>query len=915
MLLFGAVAAACADGAADAPATPAPASPAAPAPAAAAEDDDRPAKPAVDPAAEKFWQAIKLLETEKPADQARGRALLQEAADLEFTHAQVQLADCLRFGSYGFTKSPRKAVPLYRLAAERGNAFAKLSLGQCHFYGTGVSRDRKQARTWLLAAVAADADYARPVPPDWFRDSAAKSAKGQPESPAVIGELDGDPAGHAQATAHHLLGLIYETEKNPAEAQAHLVLAATAGPAGREGIYPAALAAAMNYAFGLGVPRDMAKANEMLDRSRKLASRMGAKLVHNYVGLKQVDEFAVGDIEEEIAESFGRFQTDLQLEIAQSFANKKSKDYNPAEAVKWYEVAAESDQPWAMLSLGLMYARGDLGTPDHAKAFAWLEKAGGGEKPKHILAAANLGLCHLHGLGTPRDPAKAQEIFTRIRNRDIVGYLGATGRAPAALVSYDEAVALNETWAKTKNDPHAQYLLGVRHRWGWGVKEDAEKARGWFKRAADAGDTDACAAYGASLTARRDDLPAAVKYLEKGVAGGSVAACLDLGSLHEDRRIPDSSPIRAAELYERALDLDYENAAAHERLAYLQLKRGAGRGATPADRAVLAQRHLEEADRLGSSEAPFTLAKTALAGTRDAPSDPRKGYMFMERAAERGNIEARYQLGVMHESGIGVPVTYAEAAHHYRIAALENHREALRRLSLLYLSGKGVSQDFDRAAIWLYRLAQSGEYKALVAMGDVAMQKKEYAEAVKLWKVLVDFPDRVVRGYANERLGQCYDAGLGVKPNPARAKKYFDAALDLDNCDALFWSGNQLIAAGKPVAGVSQLERAASRSPAACYALGQIYYFGTHIAKNESRAWDYLRRAARAGHADAQYFLAAATYNHVAGCPSLEEAIRFAAEAEATGHAKAAKLRARLEQRRDGGESAPREETAAPRST
>src|SRR5688572_26381913 len=210
--------------------------PPAPEPAVGSEDDsDEPAAVAEkpDPSAEKFWQAVKLLSSRKEPDRANGRKLLQESSDLEYVHAQTMLANCYLSGGYGFAREPKKAVALFRLAAERGNGYAMASLGSCYVTGTGTRKDDGKAAQWLEAALAETADYNRPAPPaDYFTDENSGGA-------GVAGELASDPEGSSRASAHFLLAQIDRRRNKPSEAQAHYVAAATAGVDGRAGIYQA----------------------------------------------------------------------------------------------------------------------------------------------------------------------------------------------------------------------------------------------------------------------------------------------------------------------------------------------------------------------------------------------------------------------------------------------------------------------------------------------------------------------------------------------------------------------------------------------------------------------------------------------------------------------------------------------------
>jgi len=302
------------------PSPPPVAPPPARGPAVTSADADTPAptekKP--DPAEEKFWQAVKLFRSPKPDDLAAGRALLQEAADLEYSHAQVLLGNCLLSGSYGFKTDARKGAGIFRVAAARGNAYAQTSLGQCHFFGTGVSKDAATAAGFLEAAVRPDADYSRPNPPaDFFQPPALQDPAND-----TAGELATDPAAATRASAHFLLGLIAQQRGDMARAHPHFEAAATAGLAGHSGIYPAAVQTSLDYAFGQGVPRDMAKATAMLELSRKLGVRATLTYVHSNVALKIASDLASAEVEEQMTKALTEAQQEIQLGIARSLADR-----------------------------------------------------------------------------------------------------------------------------------------------------------------------------------------------------------------------------------------------------------------------------------------------------------------------------------------------------------------------------------------------------------------------------------------------------------------------------------------------------------------------------------------------------------------------------------------------------------------
>lgn len=90
----------------------------------------------------------------------------------------------------------------------------------------------------------------------------------------------------------------------------------------------------------------------------------------------------------------------------------------------------------------------------------------------------------------------------------------------------------------------------------------------------------------------------------------------------------------------------------------------------------------------------------------------------------------------------------------------------------LYLSPKLGEVDLDRALFLLLKIAKFSP-SAHTAVIDILIQKKAYPEALELLRPLERGDDTYQIGFASERLSRCYEFGLGVKANAAKAKKYF----------------------------------------------------------------------------------------------------------------------------------------------
>ncbi len=81
----------------------------------------------------------------------------------------------------------------------------------------------------------------------------------------------------------------------------------------------------------------------------------------------------------------------------------------------------------------------------------------------------------------------------------------------------------------------------------------------------------------------------------------------------------------------------------------------------------------------------------------------RKGFYWLERAAQNGSDYAAYQLGKEYLSGKNAPKNPERAAEYVRMAAEWGNPYAQYLLGKLCLSGDGAPQDKDAAYDWFHR--------------------------------------------------------------------------------------------------------------------------------------------------------------------------------------------------------------------
>lgn len=226
--------------------------------------------------------------------------------------------------------------------------------------------------------------------------------------------------------------------------------------------------------------------------------------------------------------------------------------------------AAEPAPPAADLAFGA-YQRGD-----YVAAMGEAEKRLAVD-PKDAAALTLIGRLYLEGQGVARDRAKAMQWFRRAADaggRDAAYFFGA-----AALVGRDTvkdralACAYLE---KAKDHPAALELLGEMALENEGAEPDFSKALGYFRRAAELGDSDA--AYALALFYKNGrgvlaDPAEAANWLRKASEAGHAAAMVEFAIMEFNGVGVERDRPHAVRLLRQAAAAG--NAVAQNRLARL----------------------------------------------------------------------------------------------------------------------------------------------------------------------------------------------------------------------------------------------------------------------------------------------------------------------------------------------------------
>ncbi|OPZ57981.1 MAG: putative beta-lactamase HcpC precursor [Deltaproteobacteria bacterium ADurb.Bin510] len=124
-------------------------------------------------------------------------------------------------------------------------------------------------------------------------------------------------------------------------------------------------------------------------------------------------------------------------------------------------------------------------------------------------------------------------------------------------------------------------------------------------------------------------------------------------------------------------------------------------------------RWLERAAELGASEARERLATLLPETVADEP-DPTTDTELTElmTAAQAGDTEAQYQLGIVYYHGEGAPRDLEQALNWFKLAAEQGDAEAQFNLGLMIGRGEGTAKNINQSVEWFKKAAEQGHAAA-----------------------------------------------------------------------------------------------------------------------------------------------------------------------------------------------------------
>jgi TPR repeat protein len=302
---------------------------------------------------------------------------------------------------------------------------------------------------------------------------------------------------------------------------------------------------------------------------------------------------------------------------------------------------------------------------------------------------------------------------------------------------------------------------------GIGLSQDLSEAARWYRKSADQGNELAQlnlgVAYDNGLGVQQDFAEAANLYRLSALQGNADAQ-MNLGDMYRYGRGVKKDGLEAAKWYHAAIDN-------------------------------------------GLLSALIKLADLYLEGGLRFKSDPAQGVQLLKDAAEKGSVDAEFELAERYENGQGVEKDKDEAINWYKRAALHGDRAA-------------------DAALW--EKVEGSE------MAEIVISYRRLAEAGK--------------AFAQETLGRAYGLGLGVKQNDAEAARWYKLAAEQGAVTAQVVLARMYeVGQGVPLdvtEAVRWYESAAAQgSSEAQTSLGDMYFYGRGVTRDDAEAMLWYKRA------------------------------------------------------------------------
>ena len=461
-------------------------------------------------------------------------------------------------------------------------------------------------------------------------------------------------------------------------------------------------------------------------------------------------------------------------------------------AAKSFQKSAERGNPNAQYKLAKYYANGQGVKEDPAEAVKWYRKAA---EQGHADAQNYLGVAYFYGEGVEKNQEEAVKWLLK-----------------AAESGSDVAQNVVGNW----------YWRGM-----YGIKQDPAEAVKWYRKAAEQGNPYAQSNLGEAYyngEGVEKNQEEAVKWYRKAAEQGNPTAQYNLGAVYFNGEGVEKNQEEAVKWILKAA----ENGSNHAQKTVEELSRSGliGTDKNPAKAAEMDKKAAEQGNSNDSAEEYYQKGIHYLISS----STEELGIRYLQKAAKKGHVKAQCRLG-----HIACSDNYEdEAFKWFKMAADLGDAEGLYEVGECYDYGRGVARDKSEAIKFYQQSSEKGNGDAsykLARLYDPNENKDSNAVNTDKATAFQFYKKAAEQGnpYGQLYLAHCYEKGIFVEKNDTEAFNLY-------------------------VKSESGLLATSPRAEAICKQ-GEFLLEGRGCEKNEQKAVNYLKRAAKEGSSDANYLL------------------------------------------------------------
>ena len=522
---------------------------------------------------------------------------------------------------------------------------------------------------------------------------------------------------------------------------------------------------------------------------------------HEFVGVLLDPRISDDDKSGMTSAFLRRFMSELNEKYPESFGDENELIYHLKQAAK----DGNSD---AMLELAKFYSSSRI-KEDRENSVFWLIWA---EKEGNLQASAIMNRAQTE---IKNEKASVKEDFVKkvytpeeIQEWINLGYENLRNGDDKSAFYYFKKAA-------DEGNVEGMYRLGRSYLFGRGVSKDKYEASKWFEkvlphylREAESGNVVSMYRLGfiyMEITGDKHDVSAGLKWLNKATELGNSDAMYWLGIIYRYGDSGDKDPKKA--------------------LNYFVMAVGSGHGKSA----------LDAVNELISYNDVETMKKIAgfYEKGQGVEQDYLKAIEWYERASRANDSEAMNKIGRFYEQGIGVEKNYDKAIEWYEKASFagcafsdylignvllknpsqDNIRKALeyfesavkkegisdalrvmedlarngnidaiKRVGILYASGKGVSKNRETAIDWLSKAAELKDSQAMYLIGAIYEEVDNLGKAFE-WYLKAANANFLDATYV---VATMYKEGRGTKKNDKQALKWYLKAANANFLDATY---------------------------------------------------------------------------------------------------------------------------------